>query len=76
MDCVECHRGIVHRDTAKIGEYDKNWALMHTDCKPCHDGKYHERFEVEVTGLEDRQKCTVCHPDYQPPPEYEDEEKK
>jgi len=72
IDCVECHRGVVHRDPGEIGKYAKNFPFMHTDCKSCHDGKYHERFQVEVTDLEDRQKCTTCHPDYIPPDEYED----
>jgi len=70
MDCVECHRGVVHRDPETIGKYTKNFPFMHTDCKSCHDGKYHERFEIEVTDLEDRSKCIVCHPYFEPPPEY------
>lgn len=68
IECVECHRGIVHRDPEKIGKYRTNWPFMTMDCGPCHDGKFSERFQVEVTSLEDKKKCTVCHPYYEPPP--------
>jgi hypothetical protein len=71
LNCVECHRGIVHRDPEAIGKYTANWPFMHTDCGPCHDGKYRERFQVEVTSVEDRGKCTVCHPTYEPQEGYE-----
>ncbi|MFC1564873.1 cytochrome c3 family protein [candidate division KSB1 bacterium] len=71
MDCVECHRGIVHRDPEEIGKYKTNWPLMHKDCKPCHDGMYSERFKIVVTSLEEPDKCQVCHPYYEPPPEYD-----
>ena len=63
--------GIVHRDPNKIGKYSINWPFMHNDCGVCHDGKYWDRFETEVTDLEDNKKCTVCHPTYEPPPDYE-----
>jgi len=71
VNCVECHRGIVHRDPEQIGKYPKNWPFMHPDCGPCHDGNYSDRFQVEVTGVEDRSKCTVCHPTYEPQEDYE-----
>lgn len=71
MECVECHRGIVHDDPDKIAKYPTNWPFMHKDCGPCHNGKYQERFKTEVTDLEDKSKCTVCHPTYIPPPEYD-----
>ena len=64
--CVECHRGIVHRDPEAIGKYEMNWPFMITDCGPCHDGKFSERFQVEVTDLGDKKKCNVCHPYYEP----------
>ena len=73
VNCVECHRGVVHRDPAEIGKYEANWPFMHKDCSPCHTGEYSERFQVEVTSLEDKSKCTVCHPTYIPPPDYEPE---
>lgn len=64
MMCVECHRGVVHRDPTEIGKYEINLPLMHKDCGPCHDGKFSDRFQVEVTDLEDKEKCMVCHPYY------------
>ena len=67
IDCVECHRGIVHRNPEDIGKYDRNWPFMVTDCSPCHDGKYSERFNIEVTSLEDNEKCITCHPYIVPP---------
>ena len=74
IDCVECHRGVVHNDPEKIGKYKTNWPFMHNDCGVCHDGKYWERFKIEVTDLEDQGKCNVCHPTYEPPPNYDAEE--
>lgn len=67
IECVECHRGVVHRNPEDIGKFATNWPLMHKDCGVCHDGKYWERFEVEVTDVYDQAKCTVCHPTYEPP---------
>jgi len=55
----------------KIGKYKTNWPFMHNDCGVCHDGKYWERFKIEVTDLEDQSKCAVCHPTYEPPPNYD-----
>jgi hypothetical protein len=69
MDCVECHRGIVHRDPEEIGKYPINFPFMHKDCAHCHDGQFRERFNIEVTSLHDKKKCTVCHPYYIPPDE-------
>ena len=74
VECVECHRGIVHRDPGKIGKYKTNWPLMHKDCGVCHDGRFWDRFQIEVTDLADKGKCTVCHPTYEPPPVYEGED--
>ncbi len=71
IDCVECHRGIIHRDPNKYRRYPVNWPFMNKDCMVCHDGNYSERFKVEVTDVEDKGKCTVCHPYYEPPPDYE-----
>jgi len=73
MNCVDCHRGIVHRDPDEIAKYPLNWPFMHIDCGPCHRGAFMERFQVVVTDLEDRSKCTTCHPYYEPPPDYEEE---
>lgn len=70
IECVECHRGIVHRDPDEIGKYTTNFPFMHKDCGVCHDGKYRDRFQIEVTDLEDKGKCTTCHPTYQPPPDF------
>jgi len=64
IECVECHRGITHRNPDDIGKYETNWPLMHNDCGVCHDGKYWDRFDIEVTDIEDPGKCTVCHPTY------------
>jgi nitrate/TMAO reductase-like tetraheme cytochrome c subunit len=69
--CVECHRGITHRDPDDIRKYKTNWPFMTKDCEPCHDGKFSDRFQVEVTSLEDKKKCIVCHPTIAPPPEDE-----
>ncbi|MCP4725518.1 MAG: hypothetical protein GY863_10800 [bacterium] len=71
MDCVECHRGIVHKDPEFVGKYETNWPFMHNDCGPCHDGEYSERFKVEVTSIDEQEKCITCHPYYQPPPGYD-----
>ena len=69
--CVECHRGIVHRDPDDIGKYETNWPFMHTDCGVCHNGQYSERFDMKVRGLEEEKDCFMCHPTYQPPPAYD-----
>ena len=66
ISCVECHRGVTHRDPEEIGKYRTNWPLMHKDCGVCHDGKYWERFDTPVTDLESPANCTVCHPRYRP----------
>ncbi len=69
--CVECHRGISHRNPDDIRKYKTNWPFMKKDCGPCHTGKYMERFKTEVTDLQDMEKCTTCHPYYVPPPNYD-----
>ena len=70
IECVECHRGVVHRNAEDIAKYPTNWPFMHKDCGVCHDGEYWERFRIEVTSLEEKDKCTICHPTYEAPPEY------
>jgi hypothetical protein len=64
IDCVECHRGIVHRDPGDIGKYETNWPFMHKDCGVCHNGQYWERFDIELTDVEGEENCIVCHPTY------------
>ncbi|MFC1477330.1 cytochrome c3 family protein [candidate division KSB1 bacterium] len=67
IDCVECHRGIVHRDPGMIGKYPRNWPMMHTDCSICHEGQYLERFDMELPDVQDQAECAMCHPTYEPP---------
>ncbi|MFC1555378.1 cytochrome c3 family protein [candidate division KSB1 bacterium] len=69
--CVECHRGIVHRDPDDIRKYETNWPFMHKDCVACHDSERMERFDMVVFGLEDKKECIRCHPVIVPPPDDE-----
>lgn len=66
ISCVECHRGVTHRDPEDEGKYATNRPLMHQDCGVCHDGRYWERFKTPVSDLNDPARCIVCHPRIQP----------
>ncbi len=69
MECVECHRGVVHRDPDAVGKYKTNWPLMKKDCGRCHDGTFSRRFQLTVSSVDNRKNCTVCHPYYVAPPD-------
>lgn len=69
IDCVECHRGVVHNNPEEKGKYKTNWPFMKKDCAACHNGEFSDRFQVDVSGVEDKTKCIVCHPAYIPPEE-------
>ena len=73
LECVDCHRGIVHRNPKKIDKYVTNWPFTKNDCGPCHDGQFSDRFQINISDLEDKQNCIICHPAYTPPPDYEEE---
>lgn len=64
LDCVDCHRGITHRDPEIAGKYKTNWPLMHTDCGRCHNGNLIERFNKTLTDVDDitKKSCISCHP--------------
>ena len=66
MSCVECHRGVTHRDPEDEGKYRINRPLMNQDCGVCHNGRYWERFKTPVSDLNDPARCIVCHPRIKP----------
>ena len=68
MNCVDCHRGIVHRDPADVGTYTTNWPLMYNDCGKCHNGEHIERFDKTLVSVEDFDQCLYCHPMLPEPP--------
>ncbi len=70
IDCVECHRGVVHRNPYDIDKYKTNWPLMDKDCGVCHDGKKHGKFKMKIFDVEETDKCIKCHPTYEAPPDY------
>ncbi|MFC1736709.1 cytochrome c3 family protein [Candidatus Hydrogenedentota bacterium] len=62
IDCVWCHRNVVHRDPTEIGKYAVNWPMMHEDCVVCHHGERIVKYDVTLPDLEDAEKCVMCHP--------------
>jgi hypothetical protein len=68
IDCVWCHRGIVHRDPEIVGKYEFNMPF-HQDCDVCHTGEYFEKYDVTLPNTSDNSGCIMCHPTYEAPPE-------
>ena len=60
IDCVWCHRGIVHRDPAIVGKYAFNMPL-HQDCRACHNGQYLQAYDITLPDCDDPESCIQCH---------------
>lgn len=69
IDCVWCHRGVVHRNPEDVGKYEFNMPL-HNDCMACHNGEHLEEFDTTLGKLDEQDSCVTCHPYYEPQPDY------